>query len=399
MKNLRLNHLLIKPILFILTGFITISCEDNTTVQKEILLNSKQIQTLIPSSVHQRDSWAHDIQEIMDFLSIAKTKKNTCSIVAIIDQESNFVANPQVPGLGEKAIKEVNSRLEDKFSQKLGDSLGQPIAQYFQNTLKTLPTPKNNYLKQMRKVKTEQDLDLLYRKIFEDMTKHYHVSALTNAAKFIGQDISERMNPITTLGSMQVQVKYANEHLKSNMNTHELRDYLYTQYGGLYYGIHRLMKYKANYSKPIYRFADYNSGIYSSRNAAFQKAINQLSQSKLTPDGDLLMYEKNGSIRSQTSETEVALIQLFNQVNTQITPRQIRSDLKSEKEQNFEETNTYKTIISLYDHKFGKKPPYAIMPEVVISGPKLSRDYDTNWYASRVNGRYETCMNRAQNLK
>ncbi len=38
------------------------------------------------------------------------------------------------------------------------------------------------------------------------MAKHYHVSALTGTAKLLGQDISEKMNPITTLGSMQVLV-------------------------------------------------------------------------------------------------------------------------------------------------------------------------------------------------
>ena len=39
------------------------------------------------------------------------------------------------------------------------------------------------------------------------------------------------------------------------------------------------------------------------------------------------------------------------------------------------------------------------MPEVVITGPKLSRDYNTNWFASRVNGRYETCMRQAKKIR
>ncbi|MFE1634684.1 DUF1615 family protein, partial [Acinetobacter baumannii] len=27
------------------------------------------------------------------------------------------------------------------------------------------------------------------------------------------------------------------------------------------------------------------------------------------------------------------------------------------------------------------------------------RDYNTNWYATRVNGRYETCMQRAKRIR
>ncbi|WP_394998795.1 DUF1615 family protein, partial [Acinetobacter sp.] len=53
----------------------------------------------------------------------------------------------------------------------------------------------------------------------------------------------------------------------------------------------------------------------------------------------------------------------------------------------------------LYQEVTKKEPFYAMMPEVVISGPKLSRDYNTNWFATRVNGRYQTCMQRAKRIK
>lgn len=33
----------------------------------------------------------------------------------------------------------------------------------------------------MSRVRTEKDLDVLYREIFDYMAKHYHVSALTGA--------------------------------------------------------------------------------------------------------------------------------------------------------------------------------------------------------------------------
>ena len=361
-------------------------------------LESNQIKKLIPSRVNDRTSWAKDIYAITEELKIPRNKENICSIIAVVDQESNFIANPNVPGLGAKAVKEVSSRLQEKFEDKLGTTIGAPLAGYFQDVLKNQPSPENNYLKQMSKVKNEKELDVLYREIFAYMSKHYHVSALTGAAKLVGQDFAEKLNPITTLGSMQVHINYAKDNKRSSMSINELRDDLYTQYGGLYYGIHRLMMYPANYDKPIYRFADYNSGMYSSRNAAFQKMIEKSSGIDLDLDGDLLSYDKNGNPRAATTTTEKALLNLFVQNNVLITPRQLRNDLEKEKAKGFEKTQTYAAVSKLYTEKTQKDPIYAIMPEVVISGPKLSRDYNTNWYASRVNGRYDTCMHRAKRI-
>ena len=361
-------------------------------------LESDQIRKLIPSRVNDRSSWAKDIYAITEELKIPRNKENICSIIAVVDQESNFIANPNVPGLGAKAVKEVSSRLQEKFEDKLGTTIGAPLAGYFQDVLKNQPSPENNYLKQMSKVKNEKELDVLYREIFAYMSKHYHVSALTGAAKLVGQDFAEKLNPITTLGSMQVHINYAKDNKRSSMSINELRDDLYTQYGGLYYGIHRLMMYPANYDKPIYRFADYISGMYSSRNAAFQKMIEKSSGIDLDLDGDLLSYDKNGNPRAATTTTEKALLNLFVQNNVLITPRQLRNDLEKEKEKGFEKTQTYAAVSKIYTEKTQKDPIYAIMPEVVISGPKLSRDYNTNWYASRVNGRYDTCMQRAKRI-
>lgn len=391
-KNLRCTTA-VKSLSVLVLSLSLIACGEGSWWSKndEPELKEEQIKRLIPTRVQNRGSWAGDLYEITDQLGIPKTKENICTIIAVVDQESNFVADPQVPGLGEKAIREVDQRLEDK--------LGVTLAGYFKNMLKTQPSPDDNYLSRMHKVKTERELDELYREMFNHFSKHYHVSALTGAARLVGQDVSERLNPITTLGSMQVHIGYAKEHKRSGMNMAELRSDLYTQNGGLYYGIHRLMMYPADYDKPLYRFADYNSGRYSSRNAAFQSMLNDLTEAELDLDGDLLLYNKDGSIRSNKSQSERELIAVFAANNVLITPRQIRSDLKEEKEQDFEDTQTYLAVKKLYQEKTGKEPIYAIMPEVVISGPKLSRDYNTNWFATRVNGRYQTCMQRAKRIK
>ena len=91
------------------------------------------------------------------------------------------------------------------------------------------------------------------------------------------------------------------------------------------------MEYPADYDKAIYRFADYNSGVYSSRNAAFQSMLNALTKTEISLDGDLLLYNKDGDVKSNQSQSEKELIAVFAQNNILVTPRQIRDDLKKKK--------------------------------------------------------------------
>jgi hypothetical protein len=355
------------------------------------ILETRSIQKLIPARVAERNVWATDVRAIMDELKIERNLVNTCSIIAVVDQESNFIADPMVPGLGKKAIKEMNERLTKK--------LGAKMAGYFDDMLQKYPTPDDNFFKQLEAVTTERELDQLYREMFAFYTKKYNVSLLAGAAKIIArQDLAEAFNPVRTLGSMQVNILYASENARSGGGINKLRDDLYTQYGGLYYGIHRLMVYPTHYDKAIYRFADYNSGMYSSRNASIQKAIAKLSGQKLALDGDLLSYDKDGDALAGKTDTENLLNDIFVQNALPIDADRIRKDLRKEKQKNFEETATYLQIRQLYQEKFKQELPYAIMPEVVISGPKLSRDYNTNWFASRVNQRYTRCINNGKRM-
>lgn len=379
----------------LLLGALALSgCQSQTeenASQSHRILDTRHIFKLIPAATSNRMAWANDIHTIMDELNIERNLSNTCSIVAVADQESNFVADPQVAGLGKKAIKEMNERVAKK--------LGKKMAGYFNDMLAQQPSPDDNFLMQLEKVKTERELDQLYRQMFAFYTRQYKINLVTSAARIIArQNIEEAFNPITTLGSMQVHIRYALENSRSGGNIHRIRDDLYSQYGGLYYGIHRLMTYPAQYEKPLYRFADYNSGIYSSRNAAFQQMVNTLSAQELSLDGDLLSYNKDGDVISAPTATETALAQLFLEKNIALDGKDIRRDLKQEKQQEFEQTRTYQQVVTLYQAKTSKDTPYAIMPEVVISGPKLSRDYNTNWYASKVNQRYTRCVSRGKRL-
>ncbi|MFZ3192679.1 MAG: DUF1615 family protein [Moraxellaceae bacterium] len=351
----------------------------------------EQMRKLIPARVSERDEWAEQTLNIMQQLEIRRNLTNSCTIIAVVDQESNFHADPVVAGLGETAMTEMNQRLEAK--------LGKFVAGQFQDMLKQKPTPEDNFARRLQRVKTEKQLDQLYREMFAFFEDNYNIGLLTGVAGlFAGQPLSEYFNPITTLGSMQVHISYADQHKTHAMNLAALRDHLYTREGGLYYGIHRLMMYSAEYDKPLYRFADYNSGMYSSRNAALQQAVNKLTEQQLALDGDLLLYGRDKDVLSKPSTTELAIQALFTQYAVPISARQIRRDLKKEKSEKFEKTDTYLEIQRLYQIRFSQQPDYAIMPEVVISGPKLSRDYNTAWFANRVDGRYQRCIKQGERL-
>lgn len=378
-----------KRALVVIGAALLCACDTADTTQTKSLTD-KQITKLIPKRVDGRASWAANIAKIFDGLKIPKNTQNICTAIAVIDQESNFDADPRVPNLGNASLKAIDEKLEAKF--------GKTLAKTFLTMLETKPTKDDSFIKQIKQVKTERELDELYQKIFDYFANTYKVSGLAHITKLTGEGIDERINPITTLGSMQVHIDYARAHRRSNMSDRTLRADLYSQYGGLYYGIHRLMVYKADYDKPLYRFADYNSGIYSSRNAAFQQRISSLSKQKIDIDGDLLLYD-GSSPMSKKSQTETVLIKLLATAPTPISERQIRSDLRKEKTKSFEDTQSYRAISEMFKKKYGRDPSYAIMPQVVISGPKLSRDYNTNWFATRVDKRYQTCMSTAKQHK
>lgn len=50
--------------------------------------------------------------------------------MAVVDQESNFVIILKCQ-VGQKAVEEVSTRLNEKFEDKLGKTIGGTIAGYF----------------------------------------------------------------------------------------------------------------------------------------------------------------------------------------------------------------------------------------------------------------------------
>lgn len=331
--------------------------------------------------------WAEDLLDVLNLNRLPQSRENICSAIAVIDQESSFNANPQVPGLG----KISEAALREKMAAY--PLIGSRVIAYLEST----PSAQDNYMLRIRRAVTERDLDMVYRALVADAASRSNLGILVSSG-FFNPFIEER-NQISTIGSMQVSVKFsldvANDRrwLPMSLNdVYAVRDELYTRHGGMYYGVKQLLGYDTGYDKKIYRFADYNAGRYSSRNAAFQKMVSALSGESLVADGDLLAYDKSGSAKSSVSSAERAIRTAVAKHHLALTDKNIRRDLLLEKEQGFATTPTFQWLKRTYANIMGREAPFAAVPEIDLKSPKIRRHMTTAIFAEMVNKRYQACM-------
>jgi hypothetical protein len=335
------------------------------------------------------EGWGKDVYHALERNSIAPRASNFCAVMAVIEQESTFTANPQVKGLGRMAEREIAEKIR---SIAILPSAAIQGVNWF---LESRPTPDKSYMSLIRAAKTERDLDLVFRNMAFYLFREYATTGLLNTSPVARR--VDAVNPVSTLGSMQVSIAFAiaeNEReagKRLQMNAiWKLRDTLYTRAGGVSYGTRMLLGYRANYDSRIYVFADFNAGRYASRNAAFQHMVGALTSETLALDGDLLFYE-NGKPRPEASSSEKAVRSL----KLGLDDKAIRADLLSEKDFAFRDTRTYAAVTRRYAEKTGKRPPYAMLPQIRLVSPKLSRTMTTERFARAVMARYEKCLKLA----
>lgn len=349
----------------------------------------EQAAKLVPPDETDREGWAEDVLAALEAHRMYPSAEAVCSVLAVIEQESGFEANPAVPGLA----RIVQQRL-DAYADKLGP-LGPPA-------LKALlegkaPGETRTFEQRLAQVKTERDLDRIFRELLEYYEREYPkaYTAARLASSLFKSTRLEDLNPITTAGSMQVSVRFAEELAGDDERAlQRVREELYTRGGGVYYGTARLLGYEAHYSEPLYRFADYNAGFYASRNAAVQAQVSRLTSLELVQDGDLLAYDKQGEPVDQDSNSLKALLAFRQRYAPDLSERRVRKDVLKEKELAFEETDTWNAIKRVYQEETGEAPAYAQLPTVVIRSPKISGERSTAWFAQSVNKRYHKCMGR-----
>jgi hypothetical protein len=327
---------------------------------------------LLPDAVRDRGGWAGDIATAFHVLHIAPEAGKLCAAIAVIDQESSFNADPPVPGLPRIVHQEIETRRK---------RYGIP-ALVVDAALAMRSSDGRTYAKRIDALRTERQMSELFEEMIAQLP--------------LGEQLFARYNPVRTGGPMQVGVEFAQQQVRAAPYPYEpmesVRREVFTRRGGLYFGIAYLLDYPAPYASPLYRFADFNAGRYSARNAAFQQAVSRLSGHRLSLDGDLLRYAGGVPDPQTVSETQRALQAID---GLRMTSGDTLRDLKLEKSPAFQDTRVYRRVFALADVLESEPAPRAAMPRIDLKSPKIKRRLTTEWFAKRVHWRYGNCLARA----
>jgi hypothetical protein len=329
------------------------------------------IARLLPANVKDRQGWAGDLYTAYASMGLPHAAPLYCASIAVIEQESSFQSDPQVAGLPAIVWKELEAR---------GKRFGIPKLLIQAAMTKRSPDGRS-YNQRIDSLKTEKQLNTL----FEDMIAELPA----------GKQLFADYNPVRTGGPMQVSIAFAEQHVRERSYPYapirSVRDEVFTRRGGVYFGSAILLDYPAPYTDVVYRFADFNAGRYSSRNAAFQTAVTRLSNKALALDGDLLRYNKGQAV-NEPSSVEIALRTLSGRLR--MSDGEIRRDLLLEKSAGFGQSQLFTRTFALADSVAGQALPRQTMPQIDLKSPKITRQLTTDWFARRVEWRFRNCLAR-----
>jgi hypothetical protein len=327
-----------------------------------------QIVSLLPATVADRAGWAVDIYAAFAALRLEPSPAHLCAVLAVTEQESTFRADPTVPNLAKITWEEIDRRAERAGVPRL----------LVHAALQLRSSDGRSYSQRIDQAKTEKELSQLFVDFIGTVP--------------MGQRLFAGYNPVRTGGPMQVSIDFAERHAKEKPYpypvTGTMRDEVFSRRGGLYFGIAHLLDYRVRYDALIYRYADFNAGRFASRNAGFQNAVSKASGIPLELDGDLI---REGS--DKPGSTEAAVRSLGPRLD--LSDSAIRGGLEQGDRADFEQSRLYQRVFELAEQIERRPLPRAVIPNIRLQSPKITRPLTTEWFARRVDDRHKRCMARA----
>jgi hypothetical protein len=363
---IRANRFTFVTLIFALFLSACSGVQDSGLTEKQI---AKMVLATRPGN-SSPDVWARAIKESLEELGQPVDKEHVSAVCAVISQVSAFSISPK------------SSRMASILRKKIKDAESNEVLRLLIET--RLDQTASNGLS------FRENIDSIGSELeFEQWYDEFTSASITKPILLVlNKDASDL---ITTAGSMQVSVKFAEDYPKKPLNAGggSVRDMLYTCKGGVFYGTAYLLDFKHNYDDWKYVFADFNAGHYASRNAGFQKMLGRLTRRQVDTDGDLMNYE-NGN--ASPSVTFVTFLSYLKKKGVEFDEQQVMKDFRQEKSYDFENTWSYKTLSEMYKKKYGH-PIYAELPQIALNSPKfVSKNLSTRWFAEQVKARYNRCM-------
>ena len=321
----------------------------------------------MPARVADREGWASDIQAAFSAQKIEPNSENICAVLAVTEQESGYVANPAVANLPKIARGEIDRRAASLH-----------VPKFLVDAALGIRSPDgSSYNDRLQQVRTERDLSEIYEDLIGTVP--------------LGKRLFADLNPVQTGGPMQVGIPFAESNASSYPYPVEgtIREEVFTRRGGMYFGIAHLLGYQTPYTRKVHRFADYNAGWYASRNAAFQNAVALATGTTLALDGDVL---NPGAPLDKPGQTERAVRMLSAELD--MDERAIRKALERGDRLDFDDTGLYAKVFALAEARARKPLPRAMIPGIKLESPKITRELTTAWFATRVDERYQHCLQR-----
>lgn len=321
----------------------------------------------MPARIADREGWASDIQAAFTAQRIEPNSENICAVLAVTEQESGYVANPAVANLPKIARGEIDRR-----------AAALHVPKFLVDAALAIRSPDgHSYQARLQQVRTERDLSDLYEDLIGTVP--------------LGKRLFANLNPVQTGGPMQVGIAFAESKASGypHARSGSIRDEVFTRRGGLHFGIAHLLGYPTPYTRKVHRFADYNAGWYASRNAAFQNAAGIASGTTLALDGDVL---NPGAPLDKPGQTERAVRLLSGDLG--MDDRAIRAALQRGDRLDFDGTDLYARVFELAESRARTPLPRAVIPGIQLESPKITRQLTTAWFATRVDERYQRCLQR-----
>jgi hypothetical protein len=322
-----------------------------------------------------RAGWAADIQTAFHVLDIPPSTENLCAAMAVTEQESGYKADPVVPGLARIAREEIERRAARLKIPRLATAAA----------LKVKSTDGRSYADRIAAVRTERQLSELFEEFIGRVP--------------LGQRLFGDANPVRTGGPMQVAIAFAEDHADEHGYPHatetSIRREVFTRRGGMHFGIAHLLGYPNAYQRHLYRFTPtFNAGWYASRNAAFQAAVTVASGKPLALDGDLILHDR-GFGQSRVGATEAATLSLAGPLDMSESAIRPRAGERRRVRVRAVPTST-SVCLRLAERRVGK--PLAACRDAAHHAGKSENQpqtLTTEWFATRVQARYQRCVSRA----